>query len=51
MAVTTAKIRAREKARGKKAYTGIDSAGNLHYAFDRDTLSSIMTKANNAYNA
>lgn len=51
MAVTTAKIRARENARGKKAYTGIDSAGNLHYAFDRDTLSSIMTKANNAYNA
>lgn len=51
MAVTTAKIRAREKATGKKAYTGVDSAGNLHYAFDRDTLSSIMTKANNAYNA
>lgn len=51
MSVTTAKIRAREKATGKKAYTGIDSAGNLHYAFDRDTLSSIMTKANNAYNS
>lgn len=51
MAVTTAKIRAREKATGKKAYTGIDSAGNLHYAFDRDTLSSIMTKANNVYNS
>lgn len=51
MSVTTAKIRAREKARGKKAYTGIDSAGNLHYAFDRDTLSSIMTKANNNYNS
>lgn len=51
MAVTTAKIRAREKATGKKAYTGIDAAGNLHYAFDRDTLSSIMTKANNAYNS
>lgn len=51
MAVTTAKIRAREKATGKSAYTGIDAAGNLHYAFDRDTLSSIITKANNAYNA
>lgn len=51
MAVTTAKIRAREKATGKKAYTGVDSAGNLHYAFDRDTLSSIITKANDAYNA
>ena len=51
MAVTTAKIRAREKARGKKAYTAVDNAGNLHYAFDKATLSSIMTKANNAYNA
>lgn len=51
MPVTTAKIRAREKARGKKAYTGVDYAGNLHYAFDRDTLSSIMTKANNKYNS
>lgn len=47
MAVTTAKIRAREKARGKKAFTAVDSAGNLHYAFDRPTLSSILTKANN----
>lgn len=47
MAVTTAKIRAREKAKGKKAYTGIDSAGNLHYAFDKATLSSILTKSNN----
>nr|CAI9751370.1 hypothetical protein FYQYKPKK_FYQYKPKK_CDS_0009 [Microvirus sp.] len=45
--VTTAKIRAREKARGKKAYTAVDSAGNLHYAFDQPTLSSILTKANN----
>lgn len=51
MAVTTAKIRAREKATGKKAYTAVDNAGNLHYAFDRDTLSSIMTKANNSYNS
>ena len=50
MAVTTAKIRAREKATGKKAYTGIDSAGNLHYAFDNATLSSILQKANNKYN-
>lgn len=47
MAVTTAKIRAREKARGKKAFTAVDSAGNLHYAFDQPTLSSILTKANN----
>ena len=50
MAVTTAKIRAREKERGKKAYTAIDNAGNLHYAFDKATLGSIITKANNAYN-
>ena len=49
MAVTTAKIRAREKATGKKAYTAIDNAGDLHYAFDKATLSSILTKANNAY--
>lgn len=49
MAVTTAKIRAREKATGKKAFTAIDNAGDLHYAFDRATLSSIITKANNAY--
>ena len=49
MAVTTAKIRAREKATGKKAFTAIDNAGNLHYAFDRATLSSILTKANNAF--
>lgn len=49
MAVTTAKIRAREKATGKKAYTAIDNAGNLHYAFDKATLGSILTKANNAY--
>lgn len=47
MAVTTAKIRAREKARGKKAYTALDSAGNLHYAFDKTTLNSILIKANN----
>lgn len=51
MAVTTAKIRAREKATGRKAYTAIDNAGNLHYAFDKATLGSILTKANNAYNA
>lgn len=51
MAVTTAKIRAREKATGKKAYTAIDIAGNLHYAFDKATLGSIITKANNAYSA
>ena len=49
MAVTTAKIRAREKARGKKAFTAIDNAGDLHYAFDKATLASIITKANNAY--
>ncbi len=49
MAVTTAKIRARERATGKKAYTAIDNAGNLHYAFDKATLGSILTKANNAY--
>lgn len=47
MAVTTAKIRAREKERGKKAYTALDSAGNLHYAFDKTTLNSIIAKANN----
>lgn len=46
MAVTTAKIRAREKETGKKAYVAIDNAGNLHYAFDNATLSSIITKAN-----
>lgn len=50
MAVTTAKIRAREKATGKKAFTAIDNAGNLHYAFDKATLGSILTKANNSYN-
>ncbi len=49
MAVTTARIRAREQETGKKAYTAIDNAGNLHYAFDRTTLASILTKANNAY--
>ncbi len=49
MAVTTAKIRAREKATGKKAYTGIDNAGNLHYAFDNPTLQSIIQKANVAF--
>ncbi len=49
MAVTTAKIRAREKARGKKAFTAIDNAGDLHYAFDKATLASIITKANNVY--
>lgn len=47
MAVTTAKIRAREAETGKKAYTAVDSAGNLHYAFDNATLQSIITKANN----
>ena len=46
MAVTTAKIRAREKKTGKKAYTGIDNAGNLHYAFDNTTLQSILQKSN-----
>lgn len=50
MAVTTAKIRAREKATGKKAFTGIDAAGGLHYAFDKPTLASIIQKANVAYN-
>lgn len=49
MAVTTAKIRAREKATGKKAFTGIDSAGNLHYAFDNATLQSIIRKADVGY--
>lgn len=49
MAVTTAKIRARERETGKKAFTAIDNAGGLHYAFDKATLSSIITKANNAY--
>lgn len=49
MAVTTAKIRAREKETGKKAYTAIDNAGNLHYAFDNATLASIVQKANVAY--
>lgn len=47
--VTTAKIRAREAQRGKKAFTGIDNAGNLHYAFDNATLQSILTKANNDF--
>ena len=50
MAVTTAKIRAREKETGKKAFTGIDAQGNLHYAFDKNTLNSIITKANVGYN-
>ena len=49
MAVTTAKIRAREKQTGKKAFTAVDNAGNLHYAFDRATLASIITKANNDF--
>lgn len=49
MVVTTAKIRAREKATGKKAYTGIDNAGNLHYAFDNASLQSIIQKANVAF--
>lgn len=49
MAVTTAKIRAREKATGKKAFIATDNAGNLHYAFDKSTLGSIITKANNVY--
>ena len=49
MSVTTAKIRAREKETGKKAFTAVDNAGNLHYAFDQATLNSIMTKANNAF--
>lgn len=46
MAVTTAKIRAREKETGKTAKIGMDSAGNLHYAFDSATLDSIIQKAN-----
>lgn len=49
MAVTTAKIRAREAQTGKKALTGLDNAGNLHYAFDNDTLQSIIAKANVNY--
>lgn len=49
MAVTTARIRAREKERGKKAFTAIDNAGNLHYAFDKATLASIVQKANVAF--
>lgn len=49
MAVTSAKIRAREKETGKKALTAIDNAGNMHYAFDQLTLDSIMQKANNKY--
>lgn len=49
MSVTTAKIRAREAATGKKAYTAIDNAGNLHYAFDNATLQSIVQKANVAF--
>lgn len=51
MAVTTAKIRAREKETGKTAKIGLDSAGNLHYAFDTATLNSIISKANNALDA
>ena len=50
MSVTSAKIRAREAQRGKKAFTGIDNAGNLHYAFDKLSLQSIIQKANNSYN-
>lgn len=46
MAVTTAKIRAREKETGKTAKIGLDNAGNLHYAFDTATLDSIIAKAN-----
>lgn len=49
MSVTTAKIRAREAQRGKKAFTAIDNAGELHYAFDQATLDSIITKANNDF--
>lgn len=51
MAVTTAKIRAREKETGKTAQIGMDSAGNLHYAFDTATLDSIIRKANVALDA
>lgn len=51
MAVTTAKIRAREKETGKTAKIGMDSAGNLHYAFDTPTLNSIIAKANTALDA
>lgn len=49
MSVTTAQIRAREAQRGKKAFTGIDNAGELHYAFDNATLQSIIMKANNDF--
>lgn len=49
MAVTTARIRARERETGKKAFTAIDNAGNLHYAFDKATLASIVQKANVAF--
>ncbi len=45
--VTTKKIRGKEEQRGKKAYTAVDYAGNLHYAFDQETLNSIVAKANN----
>lgn len=48
--VSAKTIRLREKATGKKAFTGIDYSGNMHYAFDQNTLSSILTKANNSYN-
>ncbi|UPW41939.1 DNA pilot protein [Dipodfec virus RodF1_63] len=47
--VSTAKIKRREKETGKKAYTAVDYAGNLHYAFDQDTLNSIVAKANNEW--
>lgn len=49
MAVTSAKIRAREKETGKTAYTAVDSKGNIHYAFDNLTLDSIIAKAENSY--
>lgn len=45
--LTTKYIRQREKKTGKKAYTAVDYAGNLHYAFDQETLNSIVAKANN----
>lgn len=47
--VTTAKIRAREKETGKKALTGIDAQGNMHYAFDQLSLDSIIQKSNAKY--
>lgn len=46
-AIDTKYVRDMEKYTGKKAYTAVDYAGNLHYAFDQTTLNSIVAKANN----